>query len=57
MKVAKFLGELALAPDVEVVITRLLGRFRSMQRQFARNRLLQRLQGLWQPSLFRFAYQ
>src|SRR5438445_7027815 len=57
MNVAQLLGELALAPHVEVVVARLPEGLRGAQRQLARDRLLQRLQGLCEAALFRFAYQ
>jgi len=57
MNVAELLGELALAPHVEVVVARLPERLRGAQRQSARDRLLERLQRLCEPPLFRFAHQ
>jgi putative heme iron utilization protein len=52
MNVAQLVGE--LAPDVEVMLPEGL---RDAQSKFARDRLLERLQGLCQAALFRFAYQ
>ena len=57
MNVAQLFGEFALAPHVKVVITRLPERLRGAQRQSARDRLLERLQRLCEPHLFRFAHQ
>ena len=51
MNVAQLLGELALARHVEVVVARLPEGLRGAQRQLARDRLLQRLQGLCQAAL------